>query len=128
MKTDWKALTRGEQFFVIQGRTVCGKPFTPAGRESYTGTEARPPLHEEAGNRRTKKLIKRDATNPKQKAVTDYKEQVDKNTPPPNNRKTNKQENQYNHNGHNNQKTNQRKTTTRNSTCHILDHTILTIV
>jgi len=25
----------------------CGKPFTPAGRESYTGTEACPLLHEE---------------------------------------------------------------------------------
>jgi len=70
MKTDRKALTRGEQFFVIQGRTVCGKPFTPAGRESYTGTEARPPLHEEAGNPRKKKPKKRNATNPKKKAET----------------------------------------------------------
>jgi len=86
-----------------------GKPFTPAGRESYTGTEARPLLHEEGGNRLTKKLIRQDATDPKQKAVTDYKEQVDRHTPHthPIHRKTKKQENQYNHNGHNNQKPNQ---------------------
>ena len=30
--------------------------FTPAGSESYTGTEARSLLHEEAGNRLTEKL------------------------------------------------------------------------
>jgi len=64
-------------------RVVCGKPFTPAGRESYTGAEARPLLHEEAGNRLTKKLIRQDASNPKQKAVTDYKEQADRHTLPP---------------------------------------------
>jgi len=29
-----------------------------------------------------KKLIRQDATDPKQKAVTDYKEQVDRHTPP----------------------------------------------
>ena len=42
-------------------------------------------LHEEAGNRLTEKLTRQDATDPKQKAVTDYKEQVDRNhpTPPP---------------------------------------------
>jgi len=55
----------------------------------------------------SKKLIKPDATDPKQKAVTDYKEQVDRHTPHPIHRKTIKQENQYNHNGHNNQKPNQ---------------------
>jgi len=58
-----------------------GKPFTlpfSAGRESYTGTEARPILHEEAGHRLAEKLIRQDATDPKQKAVTDYKEQVDR--------------------------------------------------
>jgi len=32
-----------------------GEPFTPAGSESYTGTDARPLLHEEAGNRLAKK-------------------------------------------------------------------------
>jgi len=31
-----------------------------------------------------KKLIRQDATDPKQKAVTDYKEQVDRHTPTPN--------------------------------------------
>jgi len=56
----------------------CGKPFSPAGSESYTGTEARSLLHEEAGNRLTEKLTRQDATDPKQKAVTDYKEQVDR--------------------------------------------------
>jgi len=47
--------------------------------------------------------------DPKQKAVTDYKEQVDRHTPHPHpiHRKTKKQENQYNHSGHNNQKPNQ---------------------
>ena len=56
-------------------------------------TEARPILHEEAGNRLTEKLTRQDATDPKQKAVTDNKEQVD--SPPPNihrktkNRRTN---------------------------------------
>jgi len=58
--------------------------FTLAGRESYTGTEARPLLHEEAGNHLTEKLTRQDATDPKQKAVTDYKEQVDRHTHPPN--------------------------------------------
>jgi len=62
---------------------LCGKTFTPAGRESYTGTEARPLLHEEAGNRLTKKLTRQDAIDLKQKAVTDYKEQVDRRPPPP---------------------------------------------
>jgi len=72
-------------------------------------TEGRPLLQEEAGNRLTEKLIRQDATDPKQKAVTDYKEQVDRHIhhPHPNHRKTKKQENQYNHNGHNNQKPNQ---------------------
>jgi len=51
--------------------------------------------------------IKRDATDSKQKAGTDYKEQVDRHTPHPIHRKTIKQENQYNHNGHNNQKPDQ---------------------
>jgi len=41
---------------------------------------------------------------------------------------TNKQENQYNHNGHNNQKPVQRTTTPRNSTRHILDPNIITLV
>jgi len=56
-----------------------------------------------------KKLIRQDATDPKQKAVTDYKEQVDRHTPHSNpiHRKTKKQENQHNHDGHNNQKPNQ---------------------
>jgi len=82
--------------------------FTPAGRESYTGTETRPLLHKEAGNCLTEKLTRQDATDPKQKAVTDYKEQADRCTPsPPNHQKTKKQESQYNHNGHNNQKPNQ---------------------
>ena len=39
----------------------CGKPFTPAGSESYTRTEARPLLQEEAGNRLTEKLTRQDA-------------------------------------------------------------------
>ena len=61
---------------------ICGKPFNPAGSESYTGTEARSLLHyEETGNRLTEKLTREDATDPKQKAVTVYKEQVDR--PPP---------------------------------------------
>jgi len=53
-----------------------------------------------------KKLIRQDANDPKQKAVTDYKEQVDRHTPHPHpsTRKLKKQENQYSHNGHNNQK------------------------
>jgi len=51
------------------------------GSESYTGTEARSPLHEEFGNRLTGKLTRQDATDPNQKAVTDYKEQMD--SPPP---------------------------------------------
>jgi len=58
------------------------KPFTPAGRESYTGIEARPLLHEEVGNRLIKKLIRQDATDPIQKAVADYKEQVERHIPP----------------------------------------------
>ena len=72
----------------------CGKPFTPAGIESYTGTEARSVLREEAGNRLTEKLTRQDAVDPKQKAVTDYKEQVDRQTPPPHpiQRKTKKRE------------------------------------
>ena len=37
------------------------KPFTPTGRESYTGTETRPLLHEEAGYHLTKKLTRQDA-------------------------------------------------------------------
>ena len=52
----------------------CGKPFTPAGSDSYTGTEARSLLHEEADNRLTEKLTRQDAIDPKQKAITDYKE------------------------------------------------------
>ena len=52
--------------------------------------------------------IRQDATNPKQKAVIDYEEQVDRHIPlHPIHRKTKKQENQCNHNGHNNQKRNQ---------------------
>jgi hypothetical protein len=61
----------------------CGKPFTPTGSESYTGTEALALLHEEAGNRLTGKVTRQDATDPKQKAVTDYKEQVDRHPLPP---------------------------------------------
>ena len=38
--------------------------------------------HEEAGTRLTEKLTRQDATDPKQKAVTDYKEQVDRHPPP----------------------------------------------
>ena len=53
-------------------------PFTLAGSENYTGTEARSLLQAEAGNRLTEKLTRQDATDPKQKAVTDYKEQVDR--------------------------------------------------
>jgi len=49
---------------------------------------------------------RQDATDPKQKAVTDYEEQVNRH-PPPLHRKTKKQDNQYNHNGHNNQEPNQ---------------------
>ena len=37
----------------------CGKPFTPTGSESYTGTEARSLLHEEAGYRLTQKQTRR---------------------------------------------------------------------
>jgi len=59
----------------------CGKPFTPTGSESYTGTEACSLLHEEASNRLTEKLNRQDATDPKQKAITDYKEQADRNPP-----------------------------------------------
>jgi len=80
----------------------------PAGSESYTGTEACSLLHEEACNCFTEKLTRQDATDPKQKAVTDYKEQVDRHHSPPTiHRKTKKQEYQYNHNGHNNQEPNQ---------------------
>ena len=79
----------------------CGKPLTPAGNKSYTGTEARSLLHEEAGNRLPEKLTRRDTTDPKQKAVTDYKERVDRHPPHPIHQKTKKQEKQYNHNGHN---------------------------
>ena len=46
-------------------------PFTLAGSENYTGTEARSLLQAEAGNRLTGKLTRQDATDPKQKAVTD---------------------------------------------------------
>jgi len=53
----------------------------PAGSESHTGTEARSVLHEEAGKLLTEKLTRQDATDPKQQAVTGYKEQVDR--PPP---------------------------------------------
>jgi len=59
-----------------------------------------------AGNSLKEKLTRQDVTNPKQKAVTDYKEQVDRHTHPPH-QKTKKQEDQYNHNGHNNQEPNQ---------------------
>jgi len=51
--------------------------------ESYTGTEARTLLYEEAGNCLTEKLTRQDATDPKQKTVTDYKEQVNRHPPPP---------------------------------------------
>ena len=44
----------------------------------YTGTEALSLLHEEAVNRLTEKLTRQDSADPKQKAVTDYKEQVDR--------------------------------------------------
>jgi len=33
----------------------CGKPFNPAGRESFTRTETRPVLQEKASNHRTNK-------------------------------------------------------------------------
>jgi len=36
-------------------KTQLWKPFTPAGSESYTGTEARSLLREAAGNRLTEK-------------------------------------------------------------------------
>jgi len=55
----------------VNGFLSCGKPFTPAGSESYTGTEAHSLLHEEAGNRLTEELTGQDVTDPKQKAVTD---------------------------------------------------------
>jgi len=55
----------------------------PAGSESHTGTEARSVLHEEAGKLLTEKLTRQDATDPKQQAVTGYKEQVDRRPPPP---------------------------------------------
>jgi len=59
-------------------------------------------------SQKKKKLTRQDATDPKQKAITDYKEQVDRHLPPLQiHRKTKKQENQYNHNGHNNQEPNQ---------------------
>ena len=45
-------------------------------------------MHEEASNRLTEKLTRQDATYPKQKAVTDYKEQVDRPPPSPIRRKT----------------------------------------
>jgi len=62
---------------------VVGSLSPPSGSDSYTGTEARSPLHEDAGNRLTEKLTRQDATDPKQKAVTDYyKEQVDRPPPP----------------------------------------------
>jgi len=61
----------------------CGKPFTSVGSESYTGTEARSLLHEEADNCLIEKLTRQDATNSKQKTVTDYKEQADRQLPPP---------------------------------------------
>jgi len=75
---------------------VVGSHSPPSGSDSYTGTEARSTLHEEAGNRLAEKLIRQDATDPKQKAVTDYKEQVDRHTPHPHpiHRKTKKQQNQ----------------------------------
>jgi len=79
---------------------------TPAGSECYTGTEACSLLHEESGNRLTEKQTRQEATDPKQKAVTDYKEQVDRH-PPSIHQKTKKQDNQYNHNRHNNQEPNQ---------------------
>ena len=50
--------------------------------QNYTATEARSLLHEEASSRPTEKLTRQDATDPKQKAVTDYKEQVDRHPPP----------------------------------------------
>jgi len=61
---------------------VCGMPFARTGRESYTGTEARRLLHEEAGNRLIEKLTRQEATDPKQIAVTYHKEQVDRHPPP----------------------------------------------
>ena len=81
-------------------------------------------------SQKKKKLIRQDATVPKQKAVTDYKEQVDRHTPHPYTiyRKTKKQENQYNHNGHNNQKPNQWTTAPGNSTRHIVDPNVITAV
>jgi len=55
----------------------------PSRSESLTGTETRSLLQEEGSNRLTEKLTRQDATDPKQKAVTDYKEQVDRPTTSP---------------------------------------------
>ena len=60
-------------------------------------TEARPILHEEAGNRLTEKLTRQDATDPKHKAVTDYKDH-----PPPQSPEKLKTGEPIQHNGHNN--------------------------
>jgi hypothetical protein len=46
--------------------------------KATTGTEARSLLREEVSNHLTEKPARQDATDPKQKAVTDYKEQVDR--------------------------------------------------
>jgi len=67
---------------VLNGFPRCGKPFSPTGSESYTGTEAHSLLHEEAGNCLTEELTGQDATHPKQEAATDCKEQVDRHLPP----------------------------------------------
>jgi len=63
------------------------------------------------------KATGQDATDPKQKAVTDYTEQVDR-PPPPLFKAPLKQniENQYNHKRHNNQENNQRTTIPGDST------------
>jgi len=44
-------------------------------------TEAHSLLHGEAGNRLIEELTGQDATDPKQKAVTDCKEQVERHPP-----------------------------------------------
>jgi len=50
-------------------------------------TQGQKPFHscakKLAGNRLTEKLTRQDATDPKEKAVTDYKEQGDRHHPPP---------------------------------------------
>jgi len=64
----------------------CGKPFSPAGNVSYTGTEARSLLNEEAGNRPTETLTRQDATDPKQKS-SNILQRTSGQTPPPSTRK-----------------------------------------